>query len=395
MKKTEGITLIGLIITIIIILILVAVVIQLMINSGLFTRAQEATKSWNDAQIDEQRWGAGDFEIEIGNKKYNSIDEYIGTNNKDPELDRSYIQVGDYIQYEPDSASEYSISETISGYSDTQHIAQDTTLTWRVMNINTDGSVDLISSTPIATSVHLNGALGYSNGVYILNDLCREQYSNTELGAIARSVNIEDIEKQFSDTGNSAKISYINEQVANLNAEINITKVNSTNNTVTYSKEKSYYPDIYQHEKGAGINTTEIQTDGIAESGEYSGYENGTTTNISETADENGLTVTYTYYKFDNISTSYFKNTKFYEVMFGTGKAYWLASRGVVCNEYCASFNLRLISGSHLYGYQLFGSDGEPKTRTLLVRPVVTLGPNIKISTEGGTTAESPRTISL
>ena len=53
-EKTNGITLIALIITIIIMLILVATSVQLTLNSGLFERAGEAGDKWQEAQDDEQ-----------------------------------------------------------------------------------------------------------------------------------------------------------------------------------------------------------------------------------------------------------------------------------------------------------------------------------------------------
>ena len=53
-KTTGGITLIALIITIIVMLILVAVTVQIMVDSGLFRHAQDATTRWNQAQMGEQ-----------------------------------------------------------------------------------------------------------------------------------------------------------------------------------------------------------------------------------------------------------------------------------------------------------------------------------------------------
>lgn len=52
-NKQKGITLIALIITIIVMLILVAVSVRIVVNSGLFKHAGEATKKWGDAQREE------------------------------------------------------------------------------------------------------------------------------------------------------------------------------------------------------------------------------------------------------------------------------------------------------------------------------------------------------
>lgn len=42
----------------------------------------------------------------------------------------------------------------------------------------------------------LQGAQGYNNGVYLLNEACSYLYGNEEKGIKARSINIEDIERK-------------------------------------------------------------------------------------------------------------------------------------------------------------------------------------------------------
>lgn len=79
MKNKEGITLIALIITIIIMLILVSVSIQVLMSSGLFDRAADATSDWNNAQENEGQLGAGNIQIDDGDTTYNSIDEFLAS----------------------------------------------------------------------------------------------------------------------------------------------------------------------------------------------------------------------------------------------------------------------------------------------------------------------------
>ena len=73
--QNKGITLIALIITIIVMLILVAVSISIALNSGLFDAAGKATQKTNIAKDQEQELASG--KVNIDNKVYNSIDEYI------------------------------------------------------------------------------------------------------------------------------------------------------------------------------------------------------------------------------------------------------------------------------------------------------------------------------
>ena len=286
---------------------------------------------------------------------------------------RTGLKVGDYIAYNPDTAGNYmglgtSTSEKAGSSSNpAAGIPQDTTLKWRVMNINDDGSVDLISATPISTSVYFQGSIGYNNGVLLLNELCKTQYSNNTLGVTSRSINLEDIEKNFNSTGIAARNSYTssgNVQYGNIK---------------TYSENYSYSPDIYDK---VGKTTAE-------ESKNY--YTTPTTATHTQ---KGTLEVQQTYY---NITTpaSYFGDSTFHELIFGTGTVYWLASRYADCSSSSANFGLCGMYIDHLYGYVLFSSsNSQNDSRGFCVRPVVSLGANIKISTDGGT-ADVPRTISL
>ena len=110
------------------------------------------------------------------------------------------IQVGDYIAYTPDVAEDYLLSSKYSGYKADQTISQEE-LKWQVLSINDDGTVDLVSSTSTIGTIEFQGALGYNNGVYLLNDICAKLYSNRSLGITARSMKVEDIEKHMTKEG--------------------------------------------------------------------------------------------------------------------------------------------------------------------------------------------------
>ena len=234
------------------------------------------------------------------------------------------------------------------------------------MNINDDGSVDLVSAAPIATNVYFQGSLGYNNGVLLLNDLCKSQYSNSTLGVTARSIDLEDIEKKFNSTGINARNTYNNGN-------------KTYGQTQTYTNNYSYTPDIYNH-----VGKTAAE-----ESKDY--YSTPTTATHSQ---KGTLEVQQTYYYFSNTPSSYFDDSTFHELIFGTGTAYWLASRYAFCRSAYADFGLRFVNSASLDGRYLFHSHNNTYNGTLRVRPVVSLGSNIKISTDGGT-ADAPRTISL
>ena len=365
-SNNSGITLIALIITIIVMLILVAVTVNTAVNSGLFGHAKNATQGWKSEE---------EKESNIGNDNYinDTVNQYTGGQNVDNmTTDRSFLKVGDYIDYTPDTAGNYmglgTSENEKAGSTDNpaDGIPQDTTLKWRVMNINNDGSVDIVSAAPISSKVYFRGSLGYNNGVLLLNDLCKSQYSNSTLGVTARSINLEDIEKKFNSTGINARNTYNNGN-------------KTYGQTQTYTNNYSYTPDIYNH-----VGKTAAE-----ESKDY--YSTPTTATHSQ---KGTLEVQQTYYYFSNTPSSYFDDSTFHELIFGTGTAYWLASRYAYCNSAYASFGLRIVNSADLYGNCLFSSSSITYYSTLRVRPVVSLGSNIKISTDGGT-ADAPRTISL
>ena len=86
------------------------------------------------------------------------------------------LAVGDYVSYTPEITS-YSVDTSVTGYtgSEAQTINPSELNLWRVLNINSDGTVDLISEYVSSTNVYFGGLTGYKNFVGYLNVLA-EQY---------------------------------------------------------------------------------------------------------------------------------------------------------------------------------------------------------------------------
>jgi len=357
-------------------LILVAVTVSIVVNSGLFGHASNAAKSWSQAQEQEEKLANGELDFTVGDKSYNSIDSYL-SQNPTFTTDRSMLKIGDYVNYSPDTASDYSLKGEVSGYyNDTttkapvdQTIPQEN-LTWRIMNINGDGTVELISSTPTTATVGFANSVGYNNGVFVLNDICKKQYSNKSLNVTARSLNLVDIEKKLNSNGIVARASFIGSD----NVQYG--------NTKTYESRFSDAPDIFFH----------IGTSAEEESEDY--YTIPTTTTYSN---KGSLTITQTQYKFNSTDCgNYFDDKTFHRLVFETGNTMWLASRCITCNiGGKAIFGLRAVySDGHLGSDGCFLSNGNTYSHSFAVRPVVALSSNIKISTTGGT-EDIPRNLSL
>ena len=108
------------------------------------------------------------------------------------------LKTGDYVNYTYDRADDYILASKYSGYTDNnnQSIVQTTGLNWKILNIDkTTGMIDILSENPTDTGVIFQGILGYNNGPYLMNEICKAQYSNQSLGTYARNINLLDMEK--------------------------------------------------------------------------------------------------------------------------------------------------------------------------------------------------------
>ena len=319
------------------------------------------------------------------------------------------MEVGDYVQYTPDNInSTYNLKAIYSGY-DTDKIidASYDPTEWRIMEIDENGNITKLFGVPNSnqSNVGFGNSIGYNNGVYLLNDICKSRYGNASLGATARNLNIEDIESRMNATGIAAKNAY----------KFFFVQYGTTRK---YTGNYTKYPALYEQEKYAGVHRdaqgnlvevsdvadgTQVITGSVNASAQANMNPNGktqsedvytaTTTDTSKT-DATTLTCTQTYYRFDSTPSSYFDDTNFHSMIFGTGTNFWLASRYVNChsNYSCANFGLRNVYNSSLDGGSLFDSDGANYTCTYHLAPVVSLGSGVQIKSGEGTT-EKPYVI--
>ena len=270
------------------------------------------------------------------------------------------IKIGDSVNYTYDPAGSYSLSSTYSGSSD-QTIAQTTGLTWKVLNVDKENyTVDIISTNPTSSTVYFKNILGYNNGPYLMNEICKAQYSNKTLGVEARSINLLDMEKHLTADGIKARNAY---------------QYNSS--TAKYGTTKTYpsntkYPSLYANQKGAGPNVSSITPSDITKGNDP--YEESkpiattepTTDNTSGTG--NPLTVTQTYYNISIDNTNYGTAS----TVLANGTPFWVAARYVNTYSSYAHFGLR-FAYAYTYGCNMFSSDGGTDGYDYALRPVVSL----------------------
>ena len=302
-------------------------------------------------------------------------------------------KIGDYVNYTYDTTDKdgkaltYPLPSTKSGYS-YQIIAQSsTTLQWRILNIDeTTGTIDLVSATPTSNSVYFQGALGYNNGVYLLNDICAKLYSNSRKGITARSINLEDTEKHLTTAGLKKRNAYNYE-------------------AATYGSTKTYtsnywYPNLYEYEIGSGVNVAEANASSITQpdktianldpykesrnspSTSFTVPTTATTETSSKTQASNRvLTVTQTGY--DNIAFN--DSNKYYDeagAVLTASNLYWVASRCANCSSSQTTYGLR-HAGTCMRPEAIVYSDGYTYSiYNERLRPVVSLSSSLLSSTK-------------
>ena len=83
------------------------------------------------------------------------------------------FKLGDYISLTPTLTS-YVAKSSLTGYTSDQTINPSELNLWRVIDIHSDGSVDMVSEYVSSTNVNFRGATGYANFVGALNTIAAQ-----------------------------------------------------------------------------------------------------------------------------------------------------------------------------------------------------------------------------
>lgn len=222
--------------------------------------------------------------------------------------------------------------------------------------INDDGTVILVSTQATTAAMGLGGALGYNNSVYLLDKTCQELYSNNSIGAIARNIKIEDIENEL----NQNALNKINSYVSTGGSRIGEKR--------TFYGYYAFYPNLYKHEKGAGIDTTITNSTGVEKSDKY--YNTPTTEGMTR-AQKRSLTITQTSYNVP-LEINDFKNDVTLELL--RGPKYWISSRAVddSTNGYAIFATLTFFS-NRILPYSNMDSTNTTIAQNFSLKPLVTL----------------------
>ena len=230
-------------------LILVGVTVTVAINGGLFEKSKEAAKGTEIGREKEELTSAiaTAYNVETGKVDKTKLKDALGTGwSVDEEeggqytvtspkgniynvatdgtitdkngtsgtkladmycaiegcTEETHLHKGDYVEYKPTTVAQAYAPDKgegigkYTGYTKgeaEQSISQEN-LNWRVLGKEGD-HILLISGAPTNTVLGFKGYVGYNNYEKILNDTCEALYSNTTIGATARNITMEDINK--------------------------------------------------------------------------------------------------------------------------------------------------------------------------------------------------------
>lgn len=417
--KNSGITLVALVITIVILLILAAVSINLILGeNGMIARSKEAKEQYEIADIVEKiksdlmfeqinnegnvsndalktilkKYGTINYETDgktiksitttQGNHEILASDIWSENASEETVVDRSGLEIGDYINYEPDknedgTAKKYSkdnLAVSITGSLENSFDISQNNLKWQILKKYDDGSIDIIGSESDKT-IYFKTSRGYNNAVNVLNDVCKSLYSRGSIEA--RSVNIKDFENALTDKGKIAIEKYRSDTGL---------KVGETSGN--YIGSASYYPMLYKYEKGSGINSDALKEEGFDVSDSYSADDN---INISSDFNQaTTLKAKQTYWELEQVNTENF-GTAADVLKPARTFNYWIASRAVECRKSLLNFNiLKIDSNTGLNGICLFISNSSVSLDyDYKFRPVVTLGRDVKITPSDSASSSS------
>ena len=329
----NGITLIALIITIIVLVILAAVSISAVYNSNIINYAVNgainyASEATRENEILDQTASIMQSAVDkISDIAGGSTGENPGGDEEEepeepidePGIDFGKLteeeidgMIGQYVDYTPVSGTfSDHVGTTYNGYNGSPantELSTIATLKWKILGVE-NNILTLISDTTANTNFGLGGAEGYNNGVLLLNNACKAMYSNSNIGATGRSLDIDDIER-YMTYDKTTFLHYGNE----------------------FAPVATNYPKIFEYEKtGAPGGTYGSKYD----LSDQDSYINGRLSKIP-------LKGSWTYYTF-SMSTSTMEH-QIYTTLFSCSTATVLSSRCVGLGNNYVEFRLFSIT---------------------------------------------------
>lgn len=291
--------------------------------------------------------GAGTTVITItGNETGKTIEVNVKVKNT------VSVKVGDTINYSPSGTYDWD---------DTYATANSTTITtlssasgqsyniskWKVLSVDEEtGEIEMVPEKPTNGTVTFQGAQGYNNAVYLLNEACSHLYGNSTKGITARSITEEDFVKVGGTTWTNYRASYVDRY----------------DSYADYGEQKSsaytssnYYPSVYAQEINSVIDGTK-STKGYSQSKQESliGRTDNNATNGYLKASKS-IQPYQTYYDTSDYSTTQgLLGDTYTKLLFPNQNltTYWIASRSVNLRETMCEFCVFYVRSGFITGAQ-------------------------------------------
>ena len=373
--QERGITLIALVVTIIILLILAGVTLNIALSdNGLFDKTKKAAEDYKEAQNDEE-----DAIRQIATQMYSEYVEATVEGYEPASKDGGVTIDGTTSGL---SGKTDDKGNVIAGVEDDgkQTFKVDEEMKWRVWDF--DGNTLRIIGDPTEDTLTLQGAAGYNNGVWAIEKICRELYSNEDKGAIATSLKRTDIQKV--STYDYTKYKH------DKNGFEEDTTSSDDGNLIHFGESKTYpennkYPKMWNDndknwEYGYDSeNKSETGSDAECKIWERQGKGEGKLDSNLTKGDNN--TIFKESYYFHKYQKNEFPNQKYYDLIFGVldcEKGYsdvWFAGRCVrFLGDYCYFGIQGMYSDASencaVNGSGLCHSKNLPKFRYACVTPI-------------------------
>lgn len=251
-------------------------------------------------------------------------------------------------------------------------------LDWRILDIEDDGIVRLISTKPTTSQLTLSGEQGWLEAETKLDTLCSELYANGT-GVTARSLKIEDIDKLAGITTDLDRKLCTSSYGSKWRYKYNTTTKRiqySTDNGVTWTT--------------TGSNCTSFKEPGktIIDSSNY----------LDEEGKLRIVELTNTIYKYkildkinsqtaDNILVSDLISKGLNNTNDAANNSYitqWMSSICVYAYDYDANFGVRCLRTGEFTYYSLCNNRNDSNSQACAVRPVVSLPADVFTTKTGG-----------
>lgn len=267
-------------------------------------------------------------------------------------------KIGDKVAYNElsNGTKTYSIDYTENGgtsESDSQTLSTED-LEWRILDIEDDGTIELISTNPTTSTLYLNGEKGYLNAKILLNNTCKELYGKGEKAIRARALDAEDVEKLAGITTDAQR-----KAIEPGYGTRWLYRFSDASQYVQYSSDNgTTWADTGTYTKFKIPGKKEINSENPGQEEVESSYYYMRLDNRINTIATDGLSVS------DLIING--EDNESYVVQ-------WLASTCVLGDTIVARFQARTLDRNMLYYYRLVYSNGSSQSNSLSFRPVVSI----------------------